>query len=58
VPVIRQLRDLDAILIPHAHHDHLDLPSLGALGHDGAVLVRSGEEHGPKGSEVRAGEHD
>jgi L-ascorbate metabolism protein UlaG (beta-lactamase superfamily) len=27
------LEDVDAILVSHAHHDHLDLPSLGRLGH-------------------------
>ena len=33
---------VDAVLISHAHHDHLDLPSLRLLGHDVQVVVPHG----------------
>jgi L-ascorbate metabolism protein UlaG (beta-lactamase superfamily) len=58
---------VDAILISHAHHDHLDVPSLRRLGHGtrviappgGAGLVRRSTRHqvvevGP-GERVRVG---
>lgn len=54
--------DLDAILISHLHHDHLDLPSLRMLGKStrilapvgaGTLLLRSGFQHV---EEVRIGE--
>jgi L-ascorbate metabolism protein UlaG (beta-lactamase superfamily) len=42
VPDLEQLRDLDAVLISHAHHDHLDLASLRLLGHDAPVIAPRG----------------
>jgi L-ascorbate metabolism protein UlaG (beta-lactamase superfamily) len=39
---VEQLDDLDAVLISHAHHDHLDLPSLKRLGHSVPVVVPRG----------------
>lgn len=36
------LRGVDAVLISHVHHDHLDLPSLDRLDHDARVLVPTG----------------
>lgn len=33
------LHALDGILIPHLHHDHLDLPSLRYLGRSMCVVV-------------------
>lgn len=33
---------LDAVLISHMHHDHLDLPSLRLLGRDTPLLVPAG----------------
>jgi L-ascorbate metabolism protein UlaG (beta-lactamase superfamily) len=39
VPAAETLRDLDAILVSHAHADHLDLPSLRRLNHAGPVLA-------------------
>jgi L-ascorbate metabolism protein UlaG (beta-lactamase superfamily) len=35
-------RDLDAVLISHAHHDHLDVPSLRMLELHGPVVVPRG----------------
>ncbi len=34
--------DLDAVLISHLHHDHLDLASLRRLGYDTRLLVPAG----------------
>lgn len=43
VPVdSRALRGVDAVLISHAHHDHLDLPSLEKLGKKLPVVVPRG----------------
>ena len=43
VPVdARALRGIDAILISHAHYDHLDLPSLEKLGKKLPVVVPRG----------------
>jgi L-ascorbate metabolism protein UlaG (beta-lactamase superfamily) len=36
------LADLDAVLVSHAHYDHLDLPSLRRLGRSLPVLVPRG----------------
>ena len=36
------LRELDAVLVSHAHHDHLDLPSLERLGRELPVIVPRG----------------
>jgi L-ascorbate metabolism protein UlaG (beta-lactamase superfamily) len=33
---------LDAVLISHSHHDHLDLPSLRFLGYDTPMIVPGG----------------
>ena len=33
---------VDAVLVSHAHHDHLDLPSLGLLDPDLHVVVPRG----------------
>src|SRR4051812_45437952 len=35
-------RDVDAVLVSHAHHDHLDLPSLRRLGAAPTVVVPRG----------------
>jgi len=37
-----ELRDLDAILVSHAHYDHLDLRSLDAVGRATPVVVPRG----------------
>jgi len=42
LPALEPLRDLDAILISHAHADHLDVPSLRLLEHSGPVLAPRG----------------
>jgi L-ascorbate metabolism protein UlaG (beta-lactamase superfamily) len=42
VPRLEDLADLDAVLISHAHADHLDLPSLRMLRHDGVVVAPRG----------------
>lgn len=36
------LAGLDAVLLSHLHHDHLDLASLRSLGHDTPLLVPRG----------------
>src|SRR5215213_9335180 len=36
------LRSLAGVLISHAHHDHLDVPSLRALDFDGPVVAPLG----------------
>jgi len=50
VPRVDDLRPLDAILISHAHRDHLDLPSLRGLADLCPVIVPRGS-----GSAVRRG---
>jgi L-ascorbate metabolism protein UlaG (beta-lactamase superfamily) len=42
MPELDALRDLDAVLISHAHADHLDLASLRLLDHSGPVVVPRG----------------
>jgi len=43
VPVHRDaLRGIDAVLLSHAHHDHLDLGSLERLGHKTPLVVPRG----------------
>jgi L-ascorbate metabolism protein UlaG (beta-lactamase superfamily) len=42
VPRLEDLRDLDAIVISHAHADHLDVPSLKRLAHRGPFVVPEG----------------
>jgi L-ascorbate metabolism protein UlaG (beta-lactamase superfamily) len=51
VPDLEELRDLDAILISHAHADHLDIASLKRLEHRGPVVA----PRGCAGMLVRAG---
>lgn len=43
-PAVRQdwIDDIDAVLISHIHHDHLDFASLQLLGRDTPVFVPSG----------------
>jgi L-ascorbate metabolism protein UlaG (beta-lactamase superfamily) len=36
------LREVDAVLVSHAHHDHLDLPSLQRIGRSTPVVVPRG----------------
>lgn len=36
------LRDVDATLVSHLHHDHCDIDSLSLLGHDRMVLAPAG----------------
>ena len=63
VPIPVHVRDnLDAVLISHMHHDHLDLPSLHLLGSTTRLIVPNGagallRAHGfTRVEEVRAGE--
>jgi L-ascorbate metabolism protein UlaG (beta-lactamase superfamily) len=42
LPDLEDLRDLDAVLISHAHADHLDVPSLRLLAHGGPVVAPRG----------------
>lgn len=35
-------RDVDAVLVSHAHRDHLDVPSLARLGRDQRIVVPEG----------------
>ncbi len=42
LPDLEELRDLDALLISHAHADHLDVPSLRLLAHRGPVVAPRG----------------
>lgn len=55
--------DIDAVLISHMHHDHLDIPSLRMLGVDTRLIVPAGAERVLRASgfrnveEVRAGDY-
>ena len=42
VPVHDRLRDVDAVPISHLHRDHLDVPSLRALGRETPIVVPAG----------------
>lgn len=42
VPRLDALRRLDAVLISHAHADHLDVPSLRRLAHTGPTIAPRG----------------
>lgn len=59
----RDIRDVDAVLISHMHHDHLDLPSLRRLGRSTRIIAPegSGEMLRRAGlrevEEVRAGDY-
>ena len=62
-PIPERLADqVDAVLISHLHHDHLDIPSLRQLGLDKRLIVPNGagallRSHGfRRVEEVRAGE--
>jgi L-ascorbate metabolism protein UlaG (beta-lactamase superfamily) len=53
-PPSEPLGDLSAILVSHAHYDHLDLPSLRSLGRDVPVVVPRGTRRVLRGfSDVR-----
>jgi L-ascorbate metabolism protein UlaG (beta-lactamase superfamily) len=41
-PDAAAFRDVDAVLISHLHYDHLDIPTLKALGNDPLIYVPSG----------------